>query len=27
LDDYKSATQSVYRGATTASSVLLPLVP
>jgi len=27
LDDYKIATQSVYRGATTASSVLLPLVP
>jgi putative CocE/NonD family hydrolase len=26
-EDYKSATQSIYRGASTASSVMLPLVP
>jgi uncharacterized protein len=26
-EDYKTATQSIYRGATNASSVLLPLVP
>ena len=25
--DYQRATESVYRGATTASSVLLPVVP
>jgi predicted acyl esterase len=25
--DYRTATQSVYRGAATASSVLLPVVP
>ena len=26
-EDYKIVTQSVYRGASTATSVLLPLVP
>jgi predicted acyl esterase len=26
-EDYKAVTQSVYHGAATASSVLLPLVP